>query len=174
MDPFIDHIHQGLQGGQADTGIPFHQGIGPDGHSGPGHFPAERFPIPAGMGTDQVFLELGTIFFGNMDPAQRAEPCGDPVDHPVTVDDIIDEGPGSFDTGHCIRIKRQFGIIPADSDQLFQRQIISGQDDFFDGFYIFQHFSILLTNQFHRKGLSGSPCLFIQLAQDHGADYTAD
>ena len=157
MDPFIDHIHQGLQGGQPDAGIAFHQGVGPDGHGSPGHFPAERFAIAAGMGTDQVFLELGTVFFGDVDPAQGAEPGGNPVNHTVTVDDIIDKSPGGLDPVHSIRIEAQLGIVAADGDQLFQSQIIPVQYDFFNGFYIFQHVIFLLTSEFHGKGLPGSP-----------------
>ena len=90
------------------------------------------------MGPDQVFLELGAVFFRNMYTAQGAESGGYSVDHPVTVDDIINQGTGGFDAGNCIRIKGQFGTIPADSDQLFQSQVIPGQDNFFNGFDIFQ------------------------------------
>ena len=137
MYTLIDHGHQSFQGGQPNAGVAFYQSVGTNGHGSPDHFPAQGFAVTTGVGTDQVFLQLGAFILRNMHPAQRAEARGNPVNNAIAVDDIINQGTGSLDFCNSVRIKGKLCPIAADCNQLFQGQIITGQYDFFNGFNVF-------------------------------------
>ena len=89
MDIFVEHIHQPLNGDELRAGVAVRQGLRLEQQHQFYNLRTHLFTGSAGMGHDQVVLELAQVLLGNGYIIEGTEAGGDTIDRPADVVHLV-------------------------------------------------------------------------------------
>ena len=127
MYALVQHLNHRLHGGQPDTGEALGQGVDPQKHNRPGHILREGVAHAAGIGHDQVVLQLVQVLLRDGHVDKLAKAGAEPVDHFVLRHIFIYNVPGYLDG--FLGLLRQGGLraVPRNLYNLLHCQTVAVQ-----------------------------------------------
>ena len=127
MDAAVEHLQQGFHGGQADAGEALGQGVGPQQHDGPGHVLLKGIAHAAGVGDDQVVLELVQLGLGDGHVDELAKAGVQAIDHLLLGDVLLHDVAGDLNGLFGLFSQGDLCAMAADSYHVFQGEAVTVQ-----------------------------------------------
>src|SRR5450432_3748624 len=94
MDLDVEHCAESVDDVWADSAESFGEGVGAEDHDGAGFGLAKGIADTAGVGADEIYLELRDLFCRDADGSEFAEAGVDAVGGGSGGDEFFDDGTG--------------------------------------------------------------------------------